>query len=131
MYVCKYYFKVKHRFEWEYLTVSTNLSCCFPYMYLQKKKYSLETDDPIYNGKYYFNITNMFINIEDLDDPAVSALRHAIAKVEQRWSVIALVTKNLLSQAPPCFGKHFKPLVPAAFAVISRHHPALGQRGGL
>jgi hypothetical protein len=26
--------------------------------------------------------------------------------------------QNLLSQAPPCFGTHVKPLVPAAFAVV-------------
>jgi hypothetical protein len=34
-----------------------------------------------------------------------------------RW-----VTKNLLSQAPPCFRGLVKPLDPAAFAVISAHH---------
>jgi hypothetical protein len=28
------------------------------------------------------------------------------------------VTKNLLSRAPLCFGRHVKSLVPAAFAVI-------------
>jgi hypothetical protein len=28
------------------------------------------------------------------------------------WSVIRWVTKNLLSRAPPCFGRHVKPLVP-------------------
>jgi hypothetical protein len=28
------------------------------------------------------------------------------------------VTKNLLSQAPTCFGRYVKPLVPAAFAVM-------------
>jgi hypothetical protein len=40
-------------------------------------------------------------------------------EVKQRWSVIGWVTKNLLSRAPPCFGRHVKPLVPAAFAVVS------------
>jgi hypothetical protein len=34
----------------------------------------------------------------------------------------------VLSRAPPCFGRHVKPLVPAAFAV---HPPALDPRGGL
>jgi hypothetical protein len=29
--------------------------------------------------------------------------------------------QNLLSRAPPYFGRHVKPLVPAAFAVISTH----------
>jgi hypothetical protein len=66
-----------------------------------------------------------------LDGPAVSALRHAIADVKQCWSVIGWVTKNLLSQTPPCFGRHGKPLVPAPFAVDSTHQPALGPRGGL
>jgi hypothetical protein len=36
-----------------------------------------------------------------------------------RWSVIRWVTKNLLSLAHPCFRWHVKPLVPAAFAVVS------------
>jgi hypothetical protein len=38
--------------------------------------------------------------IKELDDPAVSALRHAIAEVKQRWSVIGWVPKNLLSRVP-------------------------------
>jgi hypothetical protein len=29
--------------------------------------------------------------------------------------------QNLLSRAPPCFGRHVKPLVPATFAVVSTH----------
>jgi hypothetical protein len=41
------------------------------------------------------------------------------------------VTKNLLSRAPPCFGRHVKPLVPVAFAVVSTLQPALGPCGGL
>jgi hypothetical protein len=28
---------------------------------------------------------------------------------------------NLLSRAPPCFGRHVKPLVPVAFAIVSTH----------
>jgi hypothetical protein len=36
--------------------------------------------------------------MEELDGPAVSALRRAI-EVKQRWSVIGWVTKNLLSRA--------------------------------
>jgi hypothetical protein len=58
----------------------------------------------------------------------VSALWHAIVEVKQRWSVIGWVTKNLLSRAPLCFGRHVKPS--AAFVVLSTHQPALGQRGG-
>jgi hypothetical protein len=38
--------------------------------------------------------------------------------------------KNLLSRAPPYFGRLVKPLVPAALAVVSTHQPALGPRGG-
>jgi hypothetical protein len=37
------------------------------------------------------------------------------------------VTKNLLSRAPPCFGRHVKPFV----AVVSTHQSAVGLRGGL
>jgi hypothetical protein len=58
---------------------------------------------------------------EELDDPAVSAVQRAVAEVKRRWSVIGWVTKNLLSRTPPCFEKHVKPLVPAAFAVVSTH----------
>jgi hypothetical protein len=39
--------------------------------------------------------------------------------------------QKLISRAPPYFGRHVKRLVPAAFAVISTHQPALGPRGGL
>jgi hypothetical protein len=45
--------------------------------------------------------------------------------------VIGWLTKNVLSQAPPCFGRFFNPLVPAVFAIITTHQPALGPRGGL
>jgi hypothetical protein len=68
---------------------------------------------------------------EELDDPAASALRRAIATVQQRWSVIDWVTKNLLSRTPPCFGRHVKPLVSAAFVVVSNNQPAQAPRGGL
>jgi hypothetical protein len=43
--------------------------------------------------------------LRELDGPAVSALRRAIAEVKQRWSVIGWVTKNLLSRALPYFGR--------------------------
>jgi hypothetical protein len=42
--------------------------------------------------------------------------------------VIGWVTKTVLSQAPPYFKRHVKPLVPAAFAVVSIHQLALGPR---
>jgi hypothetical protein len=70
-------------------------------------------------------------SLEKLGGPAVSELWRAIAQVKQRWSVIGWVTKNLLSRAPPCFGRHVKLLVPAAFAVVNIHQLALGLRGGL
>jgi hypothetical protein len=68
---------------------------------------------------------------EELDGPAVSALRRAIAEVKQRWSVIGWVSKNLLTRAPPCCGRHVKPLVPAAFAIVSTYQSARQPRGGL
>jgi hypothetical protein len=73
----------------------------------------------------YFTYTNI---IEELDGLAVSALRRAIGEVKQQ--IIGWVTKNLLYRAPVCFRRHVKPLVPAAFAVVSTHQPALGPRGG-
>jgi hypothetical protein len=59
--------------------------------------------------------------------------RRAIAEAKHRsqWPVLGWVTKNLLSRAPPCIGRHVKPLVPAALAVVSTHQSALGPRGGL
>jgi hypothetical protein len=29
--------------------------------------------------------------------------------------------QSLLSRAPPCFGRHVKPLIPDAFAIVSTH----------
>jgi hypothetical protein len=55
-----------------------------------------------------------------------------IGKVKQRSQglVIGQMTNNLLSRAPPCLGRHDKPLVPAAFALafVSTHQSALGPR---
>jgi hypothetical protein len=61
----------------------------------------------------------------------VNALRRAIAEVKQRRSVIGWVIKNLLYRVPQCFGRHVKPLVPVAFAIVSTRQSALGPRGGL
>jgi hypothetical protein len=49
--------------------------------------------------------------------------RRAIAEAKHRsqWPVLVWVTRNLLSRAPPCFGRHVKPLVPVAFAIVSTH----------
>jgi hypothetical protein len=47
------------------------------------------------------------------------------------WSVIVWVTKKLLFRAPPCFGRHVKPLVPTEIAVVSTHKPVLVPRIGL
>jgi hypothetical protein len=63
------------------------------------------------------------MSLEELDGPTVTALWRAIAEAKQHWSVIGWVTKNVLCRAPPCFERHVKPLVPAAFAVVSTHQP--------
>jgi hypothetical protein len=71
---------------------------------------------------------------EELDGRAVSVLgvrSRKLSKHRSQWPVIGWVTKKLLSRAPPCFGRHVKPLVSAAFAVVSTHQSALGPRGGL
>jgi hypothetical protein len=53
--------------------------------------------------------------------------RHAIAERQRlQRPVIRWVTKILLSRALPCFRRHVKPLVPAAFTVVSTHQSALG-----
>jgi hypothetical protein len=68
---------------------------------------------------YTPNLIKQF-SLEDLDCLVISALRRESAEVKQRWSVIG-----------PCFGRHVKPLVSAAFAVVSTHQPAQGPRRGL
>ncbi|RVE41049.1 hypothetical protein evm_014301 [Chilo suppressalis] len=69
-----------------------------------------------------------------LDDPQHHYLSALGCDVEVKqllqWSNIGWVTKNLLSLPPPCFGRHGKPLVPAASADISTHQSAVGLRGG-
>jgi hypothetical protein len=62
--------------------------------------------------------------------PRGQCARRVIAEAKQHWSVIGRVTNNVLSRAPPLFGRHVKPLVPAAFAVVSTHQSALGLRRG-
>ena len=61
--------------------------------------------------------------------------RSAIVEVKQlsQRPVIGWVTtkKKFSSRAPPCFGRHVKPLVPAALAVVNNHQSALGPRDGL
>jgi hypothetical protein len=47
-----------------------------------------------------------YLQPEEFDGPAVSAPRRAIAEVKQHWSVIGWETKNNLSRAPPCLGRH-------------------------
>jgi hypothetical protein len=71
------------------------------------------------------------IYIAEFDGPALSTIRRVIPEVKQHWSVMGWVKKNLLSRAPPCLGRHLKPLVSAAFTVVSTHQSALGPRGGL
>jgi hypothetical protein len=44
---------------------------------------------------------------------------------------LCIADQNLLFRAPVCFRRHVKPLVPAAFAVVSTYLPALDTRGGL
>jgi hypothetical protein len=73
----------------------------------------------------------MMMSDEELDGSAVSALG-----VRSRMLSNVIVShrrgdQNLLSRAPPCFEKQVKPLVPAAFVVVSTHQLALGPRGGL
>jgi hypothetical protein len=36
----------------------------------------------------------LYYSTEELDGPAVSALRRVVVEVKQRWSVIGWVTKN-------------------------------------
>jgi hypothetical protein len=65
---------------------------------------------------------------DELNGPAVSALRVRL------WKLSNMVDHRMgdqkISRAPPCFGRHVKP-VPAVFAVVSTYHSALSPCGGL
>jgi hypothetical protein len=59
---------------------------------------------------------------EELDGLAVSALGVQSRKLSNVLKVShRMGDKNLSSRDPPCFGRHVKPLVPAAFAVVSTY----------
>jgi hypothetical protein len=60
-------------------------------------------------------------SFEELDGPTVSALRRAIAVVKQIRSDIGWVTKNILSRAPPCFGRRVKTLYFQSLASTYPH----------
>jgi hypothetical protein len=60
----------------------------------------------------------------------MESVRFGVRSRKLSKSVIGWVTKNLLFRAP-CFGRHVKSLVLAAFAVVSARQSALGLRGGL
>jgi hypothetical protein len=64
------------------------------------------------------------MEVEELDGPAVNALRRAIAEVKQLWSVIGWVTKIVYLEL-------LRDSEGTAFAVVSTHQPVLGPRGGL
>jgi hypothetical protein len=62
----------------------------------------------------------------------ISALRRAIVEVRQRGqSLDGCPIIYYLKLLRTYFGRHVKPLVPAAFSVVSTYQPALGTRGGL
>jgi hypothetical protein len=46
---------------------------------------------------------------------------NAEAKHRSQWPVIGWVIKIYYLRAPPWFGRHAKPLVPVAFAIVSTH----------
>jgi hypothetical protein len=56
---------------------------------------------------------------EELGGSVASALRRAITEVKQRWSVVGWVTKMYYLELLPCFGRHAKPLVPAALQSLA------------
>jgi hypothetical protein len=59
---------------------------------------------------------------EELDSLAVSALDMRSRKLSTGLNGHhGMGDQNLLSRAPPCFGRHVKPLVPVAFAIVSTY----------
>jgi hypothetical protein len=90
----------------------------------------------------YWYIPGIFIDMCNLFDTlhlvSLESIRHCICCIRSikvnkpissmvdRWlsgqcARRAMGDQNLLSQAPPCFGRHVKPLVPVAFAIVSTH----------
>jgi hypothetical protein len=62
------------------------------------------------------------IHCEELYGRAVSALGVRSRKLSTGLNGrLRMGDQNLLSRAPPCFGRHVKPLVPVAFAIVSTH----------
>jgi hypothetical protein len=61
---------------------------------------------------------------EELDSLTDRALRHAIAEVKQRWSVIAWATKSLLSRARASEGtlSHWSRLLLQSLAPTNPHN---------
>jgi hypothetical protein len=57
------------------------------------------------------------MELEKLDGPAVCAVGVRSQNLSRKASH-QMDDQNLLSGATPCFGRHVKPLVPAAFAVV-------------
>jgi hypothetical protein len=83
-----------------------SVTCCWLYiirnlgiLYVLQEKYYVS----ISQGRNVIIIVIIFI--EELDGPAVSALRRAIAEVKQRWSVIGWVTKYYLDLLRASEGK--------------------------
>jgi hypothetical protein len=58
---------------------------------------------------------------EELGGRAVSALSVRSQKLSIVRRGIWMGDQNLLSRAPPCFGRHVKQLAPAVFPVVSIH----------
>jgi hypothetical protein len=69
------------------------------------------------------------LSVDSLDGPAISGIAEAKQRSNEKERS-SDSDQNLLCRAPPCL-RHVKPLVPAAFAVVSTHQSALGPRGGL
>jgi hypothetical protein len=63
----------------------------------------------------------LVIGFEELDGPVVSALGVRSRKLSKVFKGHRMGDENFLSRAPPCCGRHVKPLVPAAFTVVSTH----------
>jgi hypothetical protein len=60
--------------------------------------------------------------LEELGGPAVSALSVRSPKLSNVLKGHRMGDHHLLFRVPPCFGRHVKLLVPAAFAVVSTHY---------
>jgi hypothetical protein len=79
---------MKHRFDWEYLTFSTNLSCCCPYVYTNAKhREAIETMINNNTAIFFFNLYLDFMLISGINyEPSINRVGTTLWTITSDWS---------------------------------------------